>query len=148
MICHQGRVLAVKQGSALIVVDPENACQACAQGKGCGMSIFSRWLGSRSVNLKVSTSGVWLPGQAVSLKVAPELLLRMAAWAYGVPLLGFVAGAGIATLSVHNTLGNAATDLVALLCGLGGMLMGALGVRHWAAPVVLSAGIGRDVLIE
>ena len=148
MICHQGRVLSVKHNTAIIVVDPEHACQACAQGKGCGMSIFSRWLGSRSINLQVSTRAVWLPGQAVSLKVAPVLLLRMAAWAYGVPLLGFVAGAGLATLSVHDTLGGAGTDLVALLCGIGGLLIGALGVRRWAAPLVLSAGIGRDVLIE
>jgi len=148
MICHQGRVLSVKQDTAVIVVDPAHACQACSQGKGCGMSIFSRWLGSRSVNFKVRSVGAWMPGQAVSLKVSPELLLRMAIWAYGVPLLGFIVGAGSATLSVHDKLGGAGTDLVALSCGLGGMLTGALGVRRWAAPLVLSAGIGRDVLIE
>jgi positive regulator of sigma E activity len=148
MICHQGRVLSVAQDSALIVVDPEHACQACSSGKGCGMSVFSRWLGSRVVSLKVETTGSWTPGQAVSLKVAPELLLRMAAWAYGVPLLGFVAGAGIATWSVQDSLSGAGTDLIALMCGVGGLLIGGLGVRRWAAPLALSAGSGRDILIE
>ena len=148
MICHQGRVLSVQQGSASIAVDPMHACQACATGKGCGMSIFSRWLGSRSVTLKVSTTSAWMPGQAVSLRVAPELLLRMAAWAYGVPLFGFVFCAGVASMSVHDNLAGAGNDLVSLVAGLGGMLIGALGVRRWAAPLVLTAGMGRDVLVE
>ncbi len=148
MICQQGRVLSVKQGSALIVVDPEHACQACAEGKGCGMSIFSRWLGSRPINFRVSAQSAWTPGQAVSLRVAPELLLRMAAWAYGVPLLGFVVGAGGATWAVQDSLAAAGTDLIALSCGLGGLLVGSLGVRRWAAPLVLSAGVDGDVLIE
>jgi positive regulator of sigma E activity len=148
MICQQGRVLSLQSGSALIVVDPDHACQACARGQGCGMSVFSRWLGSRSVNLRVRTDCDWSPGDAVSLRVAPELLLKMAAWAYGLPLVGFIAGAALATLLMQDSLSSAGTDLLALLGGVFGLLLGALAARRWAAPVALNVALDRNVQIE
>jgi len=148
MICQQGRVLSVGQRDAVIVVDPQQACSACARGQGCGMSIFSRWLGSRAIRFKVRSGPGWHPGQSVSLQVAPPLLLRLAAWAYGLPLVGFITAAGLATRLVGTGLGTAGSDLIALLCGVAGMLAGALAVRRWSAPLVLSRGPGQYIRIE
>lgn len=82
-------------------------CSGCG---GCGgrCQVFAE---DADAVVELSDPGLDLvPGQAVELELPSAMLLRQAAWGYGLPLLGLLAGASLLT-----AFGNAAAAIGAVL---------------------------------
>lgn len=71
-----------------------NHCARCAAGRGCGGAFFGRLLGDRRLAVDaVGRDSSLRAGDPVVLELQESIILRAAALAYLVPLLGLVAGA-------------------------------------------------------
>ena len=106
---HEDRVRLACESAA-------SACDACSGGRGCAL----RWLARPGgAMLEVGTPCLdgrrLLPGDRVVLEVDDGELLRAAVLAYVPPLIGLLAGPGVATWLVP---GSEAAALVAAALGL------------------------------
>lgn len=95
-----------------LAVESANQCARCARGVGCGMGLF----GPDNKLLMLPSAMVSEPleaGDRVSLSCESNLLLSDAVRGYGLPLVGLVGGASLASMSGGG-------DLTVALAALGG----------------------------
>jgi positive regulator of sigma E activity len=121
------RVVAVGDGRAQLSCQVAPSCRSCGEGRGCGLRLLAR---DRNIVLDLPDppeGGVRLvAGQAVTVAIPDDDVLRAAALAYLPALLGLLAGAFLG-----SWLGGGADGPVAL----GSMLGAACGwwpARGWA----------------
>ncbi|MBT8140987.1 MAG: SoxR reducing system RseC family protein, partial [Gammaproteobacteria bacterium] len=88
MIIEQGIVKFIDSSRVTVECRSRLDCIRCAQGKGCGGGILSRWLGNRQFQIKAYyDSGQVRPqiGQVVSVGFPASRLVHLAAIMYGLP---------------------------------------------------------------
>ncbi len=126
-----------RQPIASIRVLPPSACAKCASGEGCGAGLFARLLRMRPTSIDLPVSAATRPGQRVWLAMDEQQLARQALFWYGLPVLGFLAGAALPVwlLAGSASGGNLSVDGLSLLSGLSGLAMCWLAVRRWQHPV-------------
>jgi sigma-E factor negative regulatory protein RseC len=123
-----GRVVSLVDSAdgvrAVVEVKVAASCPRCAAGKGCGAGIFTASGGSaQPVEASVRAGLSLSEGDVVELTLAPDNLLRAAFIVYGLPMLGAIAGAGLAY-------GFSFRDAAAAIAALIGMAAG-LMVSRW-----------------
>jgi sigma-E factor negative regulatory protein RseC len=121
MIEQQGKVVAVANGRACVLLGGTSGCASCDAGKGCGAGIFGRWLKRSPVTLELENRVNAGQGQPVIVGIPEALYLRLIFRLYLFPLLAAIAGAACGYfLSVDFSVGPTGTDMITLLCGLAG----------------------------
>jgi sigma-E factor negative regulatory protein RseC len=149
MITEPATVTRVAGGVAWVRCEAQQACQRCAEGRGCGGGALGRLLGDRLRLVRVASSDMDLRvGEGVVIGLGETALVRAALVMYLVPLLTLFAGAAI----VHRLSGG--LDPLVVVGGAAGLLVGLVyarrfGVRHGSDrryhPVVLGRlGEGAD----
>ena len=116
---------------ARISATPAAPCLRCAEGRGCGADLFRWGRREREFEMTLPPSLDVSVGDTVHLAVPERLMLRVAALAFGVPLLAAAAGAALAA-------STGAGDTGAVLAAGSALLAGAVVARRWLA----SAGTG------
>jgi sigma-E factor negative regulatory protein RseC len=130
MLSETGRVVAVEADALWVETIRLSTCGSCAARKGCGHALLDRGAAGRRGRIRI------LPGRLaisqfriddlVLIAIPDEIILRGSLIAYGLPLLGMLAGA-FAAVSVLP----ASTDLAAVPGAIAGLLLGyALVRRH------------------
>ncbi len=114
---------------AVVEVDVNVACPRCAAGKGCGAGLLAGNNRLRRVEVSFSEDMHLAEGDNVEIALTPNNLLRAALTVYGLPMLGAVAGAGLAYVM---SLGDAAAAIAAILGLIGGLLVGRWRLRYAA----------------
>lgn len=98
-----------------LAVESANQCARCARGVGCGMGLF----GPDNKLVMIPSAIVSEPleaGDCVSLSCESTVLLSDAVRGYGLPLIGLVGGASVASMSGGG-------DLAVALAAFGGALV-------------------------
>lgn len=119
--CH-GSVLAVDGEDAWVLPADPSACQACAEGRGCGGGLLAKALAKPPEPVRVANCLNARVGDGVVLGIAEDELLRASLLMYLLPLLVLTAGAGIG-----QWLGGG--DIWAIGGGVAGFLLGLVMVR-------------------
>ncbi len=120
---EKGIVLANKKDCAQVEIRRTSACDGC---RGCSVGEKGKSLkvwAKNPLNAKV--------GQVVEIELNASTFLSATLIAYGVPLLAFLAGVGFG-YKVSGLLNIIATELFALLTGVGAMFISFLRI-HWFA---------------
>ncbi len=109
----------VRAEEAWIWVEPvaQHGCDSCGAKGACGTSVLAGLFSARHAPIKLPNTLAAQVGDQVVLTLSERALLRQSLWAYGVPLVGFFAGA-----LVGQELGS--TDLYVLLGAVSGMAAG------------------------
>jgi sigma-E factor negative regulatory protein RseC len=119
MIEQQGRIVAIANGRAKVLLGGMSGCPSCDAGKGCGAGVFGRLLRRNPVVLELENEINARDGQAVMVGISEGIYLRLITRLYLFPLLAALAGAAIAFyFCVRVELGQAGSDVVTLLGGL------------------------------
>lgn len=113
------------------------ACGHCGAKSACGTSLLDRFLGRRSLYLRVINAIDAGVGEQVVIGVPEAALLRAAFSAYLVPLIALILGA-ILGQEVANSVGLLSSELVSLIGGLVGFGLALIWLR------VYSARLGSD----
>jgi len=87
-------VLRMEGATAVVKVAGDGGCGRCAETGGCGSDVFGKFFGGRCGSYRVETKQPLTPGTEIEVAVEARAPLLAAALAYGVPLLGLLAGAG------------------------------------------------------
>ena len=120
-----GHVCSVDGGKITVVVESPVACRRCASGKGCGAGLLAGPGNSRRIDVIAPIGMKPVVGDAVTLTLAPSIVLRAAAIAYGLPLVSLVASAWLAWL-----VGAGPDSLLAIGIVAAGLTIGVAGSRH------------------
>ncbi len=110
-------VVAVFDDGVTLDVDSAIACARCAAGKGCGAGFLARNR-NQLVQARLLPGVRVHEGQHVHIELAAQNLLRAALLAYGVPLLGAIAGASIAWATGVGDVAAAIMAVVGIVAGL------------------------------
>lgn len=97
MIETEGRVSRVEPGHAWVDVTPVSACGGCSQKSACGTSALASVLGRRRADLMVIDEFGAREGDWVRVGLHEGAMFRTALLVYGLPILGLVAGAVLAS---------------------------------------------------
>lgn len=122
MIEQIGRVIGIDDDRVRIAFRPTAGCRSCAAGFGCGigpiLSLFR--LGRETqIELRHSVGGGLQVGDHVTVRIAASALVRAAALAYLIPLLGMLSGSVLAGLLLP-----AEGDAAAVSGGITGLALG------------------------
>ena len=117
---------------------PTQSCSRCSTGRGCGAGVFSALFSSRPAEVDMPREMNLVPGQRVRVGISTQALLLSAGCAYGLPLIGFLAGALPAYWWIEPPLWR---DLLSLFGGMG------VAVMAWRVGGAL-ARFGRPPVIE
>lgn len=120
-------------GGVEIRFEPLQNCQRCQRGEGCGAGVFSRLFAPRSASLRLPARVDLKPGAPVRVGVRPRELVVMALLLYALPLLAFMAAAGLTAILWPD---HAAQDLVVVLGGLPAAGLALLLGRRWHGQVL------------
>lgn len=141
MIEEQGHVIALIGDCARISAIRRSACGQCQVNTACGTSLLARVFGRQPVELLAQNPIGAQIGDTVIVGLSEQGLLRTAAAAYLVPLLGLIGGAW---LGEH--FGGAHAELITVLGAVGGLVLAfgwlrgysvALAQRPDYQPVIL-----------
>lgn len=122
---RKARVLSLDGEDVIVAVDPLVGCGHCHEPGGCG-GASGDGLGLRRTEFRAHNAVDAKPGDTVSVAV-PDRGPRVAALlAYGLPVLGLLLGALLASLA---GLGDAGSALAAFIGGLLAYLAGRLLAR-------------------
>jgi sigma-E factor negative regulatory protein RseC len=118
VIRESGAVTASADGRASVRPRSREACPRCAAGEGCGAGL-NAWLLSDRLDLVdcIYDDGPPQPGETVTMEIEDRSLLIAAALAYGLPLLGLLAGAVLARLGGMGEPGAVLAATTGLLAG-------------------------------
>ncbi len=126
MITERARVVSLDGEFAWVESASQAGCARCAEGKGCGGSIFSRLLGERLHRIRALAIPGLQAGDEVVLGLDEDGLVASALAAYLVPLLAMFAGAFL----VFEIAGNG--DAGTLGGGVVGFVAGLVWLRRFS----------------
>jgi sigma-E factor negative regulatory protein RseC len=109
---------------------PLAACQACAEGRGCGAGLFSRLLSQQQQVFRLPSALRVAVGEQVMLQADERAINHMATYWYGLPLLLLLLSAGLAQYWFAD---QAWVDGAVLLALLAGRASGWWLARHTSA---------------
>ncbi|HSH27635.1 MAG TPA: SoxR reducing system RseC family protein [Wenzhouxiangella sp.] len=120
MIWQLARVVALDDQRLTLAFSAPEHCRRCMQGRGCGAGVFGRLLSRRETRVSLPANLAVARGQWLRVGCEPVQLARAAVVYYGLPLLGFLAGAVNGHLALD---GGAGRDIAALTAGLAGFFL-------------------------
>lgn len=127
MHLEQAEVIAVEGDRVHLAARRRSQCGSCAARAGCGHGLLDQLGRSRSVTIDLPRTSVpdgVTVGQTLLLRVPEGSVLRASCELYGPPLLGLLAGAGVAAIGFPQA------DAVAVVAATAGLFMGWL-VARW-----------------
>src|SRR6185295_16524789 len=89
----RGVVRALDGREAIVEVEQQGGCGRCHEEGGCGGQQLTQMFCSGPKSYRVDNTAGAVVGEAVEVAIAAGALRRSASLAYGLPLLGVVAGA-------------------------------------------------------
>ncbi|QKK03322.1 MAG: SoxR reducing system RseC family protein [Pseudomonadota bacterium] len=95
-IWQKARVTGSRAGYLTLQFASPEACRRCRQGRGCGGGLFGAWLGSSAPIVEVAAGDSVRVGDWVRVGFDTTFLVRAALRVYGLPLVAFLLGAGLA----------------------------------------------------
>jgi sigma-E factor negative regulatory protein RseC len=139
MIEETATVVALGPGIAWVEATRRSACSACGQGASCGTGRLAQVFGARSNRLAVADPLGLALGERVAIGIPDGLLVRASLAAYLLPLVGLVAGAGLAEWAGRSEPLVALAGLLGLAAGLllTGLLTGGAQGRARYRPLIL-----------
>ncbi|WP_348944561.1 SoxR reducing system RseC family protein [Chitinibacter sp. FCG-7] len=127
MIETQAQVIRTEGTYAWIRIRPHSPCGNCDPETGCKSVAITRMFGQAQDSYRVSNPIAAQNNDLVMVAIAEDALLKTALWAYGLPMLLLLLGAGIASYWFQH-------DELATLLGAGlGLFIGFLVLRHLPA---------------
>ncbi len=143
MISETATVLRVTGDTAWVSCASQSGCQRCAEGRGCGGGVFGRILGDRLREVRVDVGGHPLRvGDQVEIGLSELDLLRASLMMYLVPLVGMLALAVIAGL----TISPAWREPGVAIAGAAGLFAGLVLARRFGQRQQGRAGFGPRVV--
>ncbi|MDT8448352.1 MAG: SoxR reducing system RseC family protein [bacterium] len=127
---ERGRVQSVEGEIAWVQMQGSDACHSC------GAKTICRTDGEGQRNLAVYNGLGALPGQWVEVAERGHITLKLAGMQFGLPLLGLLAGIGLAALWMPPL--GLPPELVQGLCGILTMLASGGITYAWAQRVARS----------
>ncbi len=118
-----GRISALDEQVATVVVESPVACKRCAAGKGCGAGIFPDGMRKREISVAIPEGMSVREGDAIKLTIGPKFLLRAAMLAYGLPLACMIAFLGLTWMLTGNP-GDGPGIVIAILGLAVGLFVG------------------------
>ena len=112
-------VVAVLENRIIVKAPAMSDCARCAEGKGCGGSIFTRLFGSRDVSVSVISDLNLKSHDMCTLAIDESLLVRASLRLYGLPLAIFLI---VSLLCFAVGLGDGVNALLSLLALIGAYL--------------------------
>ena len=125
MIRETATIIAIEDDSLLLEAVSKTTCGNCAAKQGCGQRLLSKLMAKPNairVPLRGKNATDYRLGDEVEIGVGEGALVNGALFVYLFPLLGLLLGGGVAQSLALGETG-------AICCGLGGLLIGAIGVR-------------------
>jgi sigma-E factor negative regulatory protein RseC len=95
MIETRVRVLGARDGATLVEATEQGGCGACASRSSCGISGLGNYFDGRRKAIEIACDGA-RPGDEVVVRIAEGDLLKVGLFAYLLPTVLAVIGAGIA----------------------------------------------------
>ncbi len=138
----QGTVTAIRGDRAVVRVERAFACARCQAGRGCGAGLLEAGRGAREFTLHRPPGIALAPGDRVSLRLAPERLLRAALLAYGLPLIALL-GVPAAVNWLRGPLTDAELVLAAAVALAGSLAAGRRLLARDRCPGELEPDIGE-----
>lgn len=123
MIDETGVVVGLKGKTALVRAASSSHCEGCAAAGACHAGTG----GDRVVEAENTVGAV--EGQEVVMSVPSRALLKASFQVYMIPVIGVLAGAGAAQLSVGLLAGPAAAAAAAGAGGVAGAVLAVAGTR-------------------
>ena len=134
----RARVLLMRDGRATLACEESSSCGACGPGRGCGL----RWLagnGRRTIEVPVRPDdpAPLRSGDAVTVSLPDDDLLRIAVRLYVPPLVGLLSGPLLLRGASYEGEG------AALLAAMAGLLLGWLLARAWVRAALPRVRVTR-----
>lgn len=112
MIETRVRVLSTSDGVSFVETTEQNGCGACVSKDSCGISGLGRFFGRRRQPIALDCAG-GKTGEELVVGVEESELLIAGLWAYLLPVLLIISGAGLAAAAHFND------AMTVLLAGFG-----------------------------
>ena len=130
MIEERGRIIAIVGDQARVTAERRSACGQCNVSSACGTSLLERVFGRHPVELLARNPIGAQVGDEVVVGLSEQGLLRTAAAAYLVPILGLIVGAVLG-----ERFGGAASEVASVLGALGGLALAFWWLRGYSVAV-------------
>lgn len=120
MISETGRIVAIEPEGLWVETIQRSTCGSCAAEKGCGQSLMARLMGHTSylwVLLEGRDSADYRLDQEIQIGVPETVVVKGSLFVYLTPLIGMIAGAGVAQQLWGSDGLSALGALVGLLAG-------------------------------
>jgi sigma-E factor negative regulatory protein RseC len=130
MIEERGRIIALVGDQARVTAERRSACGQCSVNNACGTSLLERVFGRRPVELLAHNPIGAQVGDEVVVGLSEQGLLRTAAAAYLVPILGLIIGA-----SVGERFGGAHPEVASVLGALIGLALAFWWLRGYSVAL-------------
>jgi sigma-E factor negative regulatory protein RseC len=141
MVEEKAIVVDVKDELVMLEVVRRAPCSLCGQTRGCGISLWGKLFRHRSPIFRAMNKIDAKVGDYVVVGIEEQDLLKSSMLAYGIPLLGIFAGAGIASVMWPGS------DANAVLGAGAGLAVGLLWMKGHAAGRGLQSGY-RPVILR
>lgn len=145
MLFATGTVTSAHGAFARITIDGLPTCQACAQHAGCGLGPLLTMFGanrSRVLDVPDCHPDPLQVGDRVRVVLRGRRLAAFAVLAYGVPLIGLLGGAALATVWIPGA-GDGAAVIGAIAGAGAAWLLIRLDVVRRSAAAGLPAAVQR-----
>jgi len=130
MIEEHGRVIALVGDQARVTAERRSACGQCHVSGACGTSLLERVFGHRPVELLARNPIAAQVGDEVMVGLSEQGLLRTAAAAYLVPILGLILGAVLG-----ESVGGASAEVASVLGALPGLALAFWWLRGYSVAL-------------
>lgn len=130
MIEEQGRVTALVDDCARVSAARRSACGQCQVNNACGTSLLDRVFGRQPVELLAHNPVGAQVGDEVIVGLSEAGLLRSAAAAYLIPLLGLIGGAWLG-----EQLGGTQAEIATVLGAMSGLALAFWWLRGYSVAL-------------
>lgn len=128
MIEERARVVAIEGDRALVQTQRRSACQSCSVKSGCGSSVLSTVVGTRSTQLSVENTLNASLGDEVLLGMDENAMVQGSFLVYALPLLMLLVFALIGEQWAGAQQLN--VELVSIVSGIAGFLIALWVTRY------------------
>lgn len=134
MIEETGRVVALAEDFAWVETERKTTCGSCSANKGCGTAVLANAMGRRRTQVKVLNSLSARVGDEVVIGLEEHALVQGSLAVYAVPVI-FLLGFALLGELIGARLDMTTTEMLNIVFGLGGLTLGFVWVRGYAARI-------------
>ena len=137
MIEEFATVVETRGDIAWVETARRSTCSSCSANKACGTALLSRVVGNKNARIRTLNKLDLKSGDRVIIGIQEQALIRGSLAVYAVPLVTLIAGALLGKwLATYSGTGN---ELVSVLLGLAGLLIGFLWVKRFTSRISLDS---------